>query len=88
MLVGKYILIRFRALNDRLPVAVVTGNVAKICSNVSVIEYVPSCLAVLRVTLFQLKIQPRYTFKSERFFCLFWKCLWIVPGDTGSSLFS
>ena len=52
-------------------VAVVYGNVAKICSNVSVIEYVPSCLAVLGVTLFQLKIQPKYTLKSERFFCFF-----------------
>ena len=71
MLVRKYVLISFRALNDRLPVAVVSGNIAKICSNVSVIEYAPSCLAVLSVTLFQLKIQSKYTFKSERFFCLF-----------------
>ena len=46
MLVRKYVLISFRTLNDRLLVAIVTGNVAKICSNVSVIEYVPSCLAV------------------------------------------
>ena len=67
MLVRKYVLTSFRALNDRSSDAVVTGNVAKICSNVLVIEYVPSCLAVLRVTLFQLKIQPKYTFKSERF---------------------
>ena len=67
MLVRKYVLISFRALNDRWPVAVVTGKVAKICSNVSVIEYVPSFLAVSKVTQFQLKIQPKYTFKSERF---------------------
>ena len=71
MLLRKYVLISFRALNDCLPVAVVTGNVAKICSNVSEIEYVPSCLAVLRVTPFQLTIQPKYTFKSERFFVCF-----------------
>ena len=58
MLVRKYVLISFRALNGCSPVAAVTGNVAKICSNVSVIEYVSSCLAVLRGTLFQLKIQP------------------------------
>ena len=49
LLLRKYVLISFRALNDSSPVAVVTGNVAKIRSNVSVIEYVPSCLAVLRV---------------------------------------
>ena len=55
MLVGKYVFISFRALNDRSPDAVVTGSVAKICNNVLVIEYVTSCLAVLRVTLFQLK---------------------------------
>ena len=36
--------------------------------NVSLIEYVLSCLVVLRVTLFQLEIQPKYTFKLERFF--------------------
>ena len=48
MLVRKYVLISFRARNDRSPVAVVTGNVAKIYSNVSVIKYVPSCLATLR----------------------------------------
>ena len=30
MLLRKYVLISFRALNDRSPVAVVTGNVAKI----------------------------------------------------------
>ena len=71
MLVRKYVLISFRALNDRSPIAVVTGNVAKICSNASVIEYVPSCLALLRVILFQLKIQPKYIFKSERFFVCF-----------------
>ena len=47
MLVREYVLISFRALNDRSPVSVVTGKVAKICSNVSVIEYVPSCLAAL-----------------------------------------
>ena len=70
MFVRKYVLISFRALNDRLPVAVVTGIVAKICNNVCVIEYVASCLAVLKVTLFQLKIQQKYIFKSERFFCL------------------
>ena len=51
----KYVLISFRAVRDRLPVAVVTGNVAKICSDVSVIEYIPSCLAVLRAILFQQK---------------------------------
>ena len=67
MLVRKYVLISFRALNDRSPVAVVTGEVAKICSNVSVLEYVPSYLAALRVSLFQLKIQPKYTFKSVVF---------------------
>ena len=48
MLVRKYVLISFTALNDRSPVAVVIGNVATIYSNVSVIGYVPSCLAVLR----------------------------------------
>ena len=48
ILVRKYVLTSFRALNERSPVAVVIGNVAKICGNVSVIEYVPSCLAVLR----------------------------------------
>ena len=50
MLVRKYVLISFRALNDRSPVAVVTGNVANIYSSVSVIGYVPSCLAVLRAS--------------------------------------
>ena len=49
----------------------ITGNAAKICINVSVIEYVPSCLAVLRLAVFQLKIQPKYTFKSEHFFICF-----------------
>ena len=48
MLVLKYVLMTCRALNGRSPVAAVTGNVAKICSNVSEIEYVPSCLAVSR----------------------------------------
>ena len=63
MLLRKYFLISFRALNDRLAVAILTGNVAKIYCNVSVIDYwyVPSCSAVLRVTLFQRKIQPKYT---------------------------
>ena len=88
MLIRKYVLISFMALNDRSLVVVVTGNVAKICSNVSMIEYVPSCLAVLRVTLFQLKIQSKYTFTSECSLCLFWKGSCIVPSDTGSSLFS
>ena len=46
--IRKYVLISFRALIDRSPVAVVTGNVSKIYSNGSVIEYVPSCLATLR----------------------------------------
>ena len=48
LLVRKYVLISFRALNDRPPVAVVAGNVAKIRSNVSVIKYVPSCLTTLK----------------------------------------
>ena len=48
MLVRKYVLISLRALNDHSIIAVVTGNVAKICSDVLVIEYVPSCLATLR----------------------------------------
>ena len=88
MLVRKYVLISFRVLNDRSPVTIVTGSVAKIRGDVLAIEYIPSCLAVLRVTLFQLKIQPKYTFKSERFFRLFQKCSCIVPSDAGSFLFS
>ena len=48
MVVREQVLISFRALDDCLPVALVTGTVAKICSNVSIIEYVPSCLAALK----------------------------------------
>ena len=70
-LVRKYVLISFRAPNHRSPVTVVTGNVAKIGSNVSVIKYVPSCLAILRVTLFQLKIEPKYRYFQIRAFLLF-----------------
>ena len=68
MLVRKYVLISFRALNDRSPVA-------KLYSNVSVIEYVLSCLAVSRVTLNSAENTNKIYFQVRAFLLFFLEML-------------
>ena len=69
MLVPKYVLISFEALNNRSPVAFVTGNVAKIYSNVSVIEYA-QVVSSLKSYFISAKNTTRIHFQMRAFLLL------------------